>query len=80
MQSGQECVGQGLLAVEEHLTLVGEVAEERALGEADGLGDLGGRRLFVATGGEQFEGGVLEPLARSRLLPDHGSSVGDDRD
>ena len=47
----------GRLVGEQHLALVGEVAEERALGEVGARGDLRRRRLVIAALGEQVERG-----------------------
>ena len=45
---------------EQHLALVREVAEERALGEVGARGDLRRRRLVIAAFGEQVERGGLQ--------------------
>ncbi|MHA0287953.1 hypothetical protein ACXYX3_16060 [Mycobacterium sp. C3-094] len=48
--------------MKQNLTLVGEVAEERALGEPDGLGDVACGRVLVSARREQVERGVLQSL------------------
>jgi hypothetical protein len=45
--------------MEQHFALVAEVAEEGSFGETHRLGDVSGRGLFVAAGGEQLQRGVL---------------------
>lgn len=71
IHAAEERLREQLLPVEERLALVGEVAEERALGQADGLGDLRRRRLFEPAGGEQLERGPLQPLRGSRFPTHH---------
>ena len=68
-----------VLAGEEHLALVGEVAEERPLGQPGGRGDLRHRGAVEPLLGESLEGGGLQPLARARLPPHHGPTLADDR-
>jgi len=60
-------------ALEEHLALVGEVAEERALGEPGAGGDLGHGGLLVAPLGVELErrllqtpGGIWFPTTHAR--------------
>ena len=47
-------------SLEEHLALVGEVAEERALGESGARGDVGHGGLLVAALGVELERGLLQ--------------------
>ena len=56
------------LVVQDHGLLGGEVAEERALGDLRGLGDLLDRRLGVALGLEQAQGVLLDRRAGAGLL------------
>ena len=56
-----------LVAGEEHLALVGEVAEERPGRQAGPRGDLGHRRRGEALLGEQLERRALQPAARVRV-------------
>ena len=67
-----------MLPVEQDLALVAEVAEEGALGQADGLGDLGGGRLLEATGSEQLERRRLQTLLSTWLPTHHGDECNDD--
>jgi hypothetical protein len=67
---------QRRVLVEEDLLLVGEVAEERALGDAGGSGDLPDRRPVVAVLGEEPERGVAQPLPGPLLPARHGGRVG----
>jgi hypothetical protein len=62
---------------DQQLTLVGEVPEERALGDARALRDLGDGRRVVALLGEQVDGGHDHPLPRSWFPPRHGTIIGD---
>ena len=55
---------EGGFAVEEHLSLVGEVPEERAFGDPRTLGDLRGRGRVVAPLQVQLERGLLQPAPR----------------
>jgi hypothetical protein len=66
--------------VEEDLALVAVVAEEGALGQADGLGDLRGGRALEPAGGEQLQRRSLQPLRGSRLPARHVSECRDDSD
>ena len=50
------------------LLLVGEVAEEGALGDLDGVGDLVDGRLLVPLGREQFERRAQQRVAGALLL------------
>jgi hypothetical protein len=54
-------------AAEQHLALVGEVAEERPLRQAGPLGDLGDRGALVAALDVQLQGGLLEAPSCVRL-------------
>nr|WP_308129471.1 hypothetical protein [Actinoplanes polyasparticus] len=69
---------QAFGAGEEDLALVGEVAEERALGEAGTFGDLGHRRLVEASLGVQVHGRLAEAGLRVRLPATHAPIVGED--
>ena len=60
---GGEGVGEGGVAVEEDFALVGEVAEEGALGDAGLLRYFEGSDVVIAMLAEEFEGGPLEALA-----------------
>ena len=62
-----------VLAGEQHLALVGEVAEERPLGDASGRGDPRDGGAVEPVLGEQGEGGGLQPLASAGLPPHHGA-------
>jgi hypothetical protein len=53
---------------ESGLLLAREVAEEGALRDVDGLGDLVDGGLLVALGGEQFEGGAQQCVPGTGLL------------
>ena len=69
-----------VLAGEEHLALVGEVAEEGPLGEARPARDLGDRGRVEPALGEELKGGGLQALARTGLPAGHGVQRSDDRD
>ncbi len=62
---------QPLRAVEQHLALVGEMAEERARGQPCALGNGGHGGLFVADLAEQFDGGLAKAARRVRLPATH---------
>ncbi len=68
-----ECLGERvadpLEIAEEHVLLAREVGEERPGGDTGRLGDLGQRRLLVASAGEELQGGSRDRLARLLLLP-----------
>ena len=64
-----------VLAGEEHLALVGEVAEEGPLGEARPARDLGDRGRVEPALGEERQGRRLQALARTGFPAGHGSSV-----
>ena len=59
----------------EHLSLVREVTEERALRDPGPLCDFGGRRLVESSLGVESEGGLLEPSATVRLPSTHGHDL-----
>jgi len=63
-------------AVEQDLALIGEVPEERPLGQPGSGGDVGHRGLVEATFGEHLRRGLLQPAARIRLPPAHGPILG----
>ena len=65
-------------AREEHLALVGEVAKERALGEAGAGGDVADGGVVVAALVEQLQGGVLQALVRVGFQRPMAASVADD--
>ena len=50
---------EGLAAAEQHLALVGEVAEEGALRQPGALGDLGDGRRLISLLVEQFDRGAI---------------------
>ncbi len=58
-------------APEQHLALVGEVAEERSLREPRPLGDLGHGGVLEAALAVERERGLLEPAARVWLPTRH---------
>jgi hypothetical protein len=60
---------------EQHLALVGEVAEEGPLGEPRALGDVGHGRLVEAALAVQLHGGLLEPLARVGFPSGHETTL-----
>src|SRR4029077_10781424 len=60
----EERLQEKMLPVEQDLALVAEVAEEGALGQADGLRDLGNGRLLKPAAGEQLERRGLKTFAR----------------
>ena len=62
-------------AREQHLALVGEVPEERALGEPRPLGDLRHRGLLEPALAVELERRLLEPAARVRLPSSHAPIV-----
>jgi hypothetical protein len=80
VHAGEEPLHEQVLPVEEDLALVVEVAEEGALGQADGLRDLRGGRLLEPAGGEQFERGLLQPCRRPRLPTRHAVQCRDGSD
>ena len=65
-------------AVEEDLALVGEVAEERALGDACALGDVLDGRLLEPALGVQLQRHAREAAARVRLPSTHADESSDD--
>ena len=67
-------------APEEDLAFVGEVAEERALGEPGAFGDLGRGRLVVAPLGEELERRLFESSPPVGLPSAHDGYFSDDRD
>ena len=75
------CVGDGLheellqvaRAAEQHLALVGEVAEERALRHARALGDLGDGGVLEPALAVEGEGGLLEPAPAVGLPSRHAA-------
>jgi nucleoside-diphosphate-sugar epimerase len=73
--SGGDRVGEGtvkdVLADEQHLAFVGNVAEERALGQPCPLGDLDHGRVLVALLGEQLKCGAHEARPGVRLPAGH---------
>ena len=64
VDGGGQQIPQFGLAVEEHLTLVREVAKEGALGHTGTRGDPGGGGLIIATLAEQLDGCLLQALTR----------------
>ena len=66
-QHSRQLIGAG----EEHVALVGEVARERAPGQAGSVRDLGDRDVVVATLEEQFDGGRTQPLLTFGIPPGH---------
>ena len=62
---------QRVLAAEQHFALVGEVAEERPLGQSRALGDLGDGRLVESAFGVELERRLLQATARVGLPPTH---------
>ena len=72
----QQLLQRGL-ALEEHLALVAEVAEERPLGEAGALGDLGRGRALVPALGVELERGFAQPEASVRFPAGHASQSND---
>jgi hypothetical protein len=68
---GDERGAEGGFAVEEHLPLVGEVPEERALGDPCAFGNLRGRGRVVASLQVQLERGLLQPAPRVLTTPGH---------
>ena len=58
-------------AAEQHLALVGEVPEERALGQPGALGDLGDGGVLEPTLAVERERGLLEPAPAVRLPTRH---------
>jgi uncharacterized protein (DUF2252 family) len=69
--------GQHVLPAEQHLSLVREMPEERALGQSGAVRDLGHGRGVVPVLGEQSERGTLEAFARVRLPSAHGDILSD---
>ncbi|NYI69115.1 hypothetical protein BJY26_003421 [Spelaeicoccus albus] len=67
----EERLDELLLTVKQHFALVAEVPKERALGQADGLGDFRRRRLLEPASGEQFERCRLKTLFRARFPTHH---------
>jgi len=63
---------QALGPREQHLALVGEVAEERALREPRALGDFDHCRLLEPALAEELQGGALQALASVRFPAAHG--------
>jgi hypothetical protein len=64
---GDEHRAKLVLAVEDDLAFIGEVAKEGALGESCARGDLGDCGLFVAVLEVQLERSELQAPARVRL-------------
>jgi hypothetical protein len=62
---------QGVLAAEEHFAFVGEVAEERPLGQSGALGDLGDRGLVESAFGVEIECRLLQATSSVGLPPAH---------
>jgi 4-carboxymuconolactone decarboxylase len=73
-----EQLNQHVLAAEQYLPLVGEVPEERALGQPGAVRDLGHGRGVEAVLGEQGERGAFEAFPRVRFPAGHGDSLRDD--
>jgi hypothetical protein len=69
---------QLLGAVEQHFPLVGEVAEEGALGDAGASGDVRDGRLLEAVLGVEVERRPPQPSARIRLPSSHADHSNDD--
>ena len=76
---GVDRTGDALLQLtgspEQHLALVGEVAEEGALGQAGTIGDLGDGRLLVTAFGVELERGLLEAAGRIWQPSTHGPII-----
>jgi len=68
---------QRVLAGDQHLSLVGEVPEEGALGQSGSLGDLDNGGVVVALLGEQVECGAHQALPCVRFPSGHAHSVDD---
>ncbi|KUI28624.1 hypothetical protein AU194_19250 [Mycobacterium sp. GA-2829] len=66
---------QLVLPAEEHLALVGEMAEERPLRQAGAFSDLRHRRLVEAAFGVQRQGRLLEATLSIRLPAAHGGNT-----
>ena len=66
-----EQVLQRARAREQHLALVGEVPEERSLGQPGPLGDLGDRGLLEPALAVELQRRLLEPAARVWLPSAH---------
>ena len=64
-------------AAEQHLALVGEVPEERPLGQPGALGDLSDGRLVEAALAVQLHRRLLEPPARVWLPAHHRPIIAD---
>jgi hypothetical protein len=73
-------VRQRILAPEQHLPFIGEVPEERSLGQACPLGDLCNCGLVESALGVELKGRLLQAAARIGLPPAHPAILGDDRD
>jgi len=72
-----EQLHQHVLAAEQDLPLVGEVPEERALGQPGAVRDFGHGRGVEAVLGEQGERGTLEALPRVRFPSGHADILSD---
>src|SRR6185312_3369915 len=77
---GDEHRAKLVLAVEDDLAFIGEVAKEGALGEPGALGNLGDGRLFVPVLEVQLERSELQAPARIRLPSTHTPMLPDDSD
>jgi len=66
---------EAIAAFEQHLALVGEVAEERALGESGARRDLGHGGLVVAPLGIELERRLLQASGGIRLPTTHARNA-----